>query len=52
VHDAGGTVLAQDPASAAAGSMPATSIRTGWVDRVLALEEIAPALVDLVSVQA
>ena len=52
VHDAGGTVLAQDPASAAAGSMPATSIRTGWVDRVLALEEIAPALVNLVSVLA
>jgi two-component system, chemotaxis family, protein-glutamate methylesterase/glutaminase len=52
VHDAGGTVLAQDPASAMAGSMPASSIRTGSVDRVLALDEIAPALVELVMVTA
>jgi two-component system chemotaxis response regulator CheB len=52
VHAAGGTVLAQDPASAAAGSMPASSIRTGAVDRVLPLEEIAPALVDLVTADA
>jgi len=49
VHEAGGTVLAQDPATARAASMPAHSIGTGFVDRVLALEEIAPALVDLVS---
>jgi len=49
VHDAGGTVLAQDPDSAEAGSMPATSIGTGWVDHVLALGDIAPALVSLVS---
>jgi two-component system chemotaxis response regulator CheB len=50
VHEAGGTVLAQDPATAHAASMPESSIGTGFVDRVLALEEIAPALVDLVSV--
>jgi two-component system chemotaxis response regulator CheB len=49
VHAAGGVVLAQDPATARAASMPATSIRTGVVDRVLALEEIAPALVTLVT---
>jgi two-component system chemotaxis response regulator CheB len=49
VHEAGGTVLAQDPATARAASMPEHSIGTGFVDRVLALEEIAPALVDLVS---
>jgi two-component system chemotaxis response regulator CheB len=49
VHDAGGTVLAQDPTTAAAGSMPSSSIRTGLVDRVLALEAIAPALVTLVA---
>lgn len=49
VHDAGGTVLAQDPATAAEGSMPSSSIRTGSVHRVLALEAIAPALVTLVS---
>lgn len=52
VHDAGGVVLAQDPATAQAGSMPASSIRTGMVDRVLALEDIAPALVALVTVSA
>jgi two-component system chemotaxis response regulator CheB len=48
VHEAGGTVLAQDPATAHAGSMPQTSIDSGYVDRVLALGDIAPALVDLV----
>jgi len=48
VHEAGGTVLAQDPATAQAASMPRSSIDSGYVDRVLALGEIAPALVDLV----
>lgn len=52
VHEAGGVVLAQDPATARAASMPATSIRTGSVDRVLPLEEIAPMLVTLVSATA
>jgi len=48
VHEAGGTVLAQDPATAQAASMPQCSIDSGFVDRVLPLEEIAPALIDLV----
>jgi two-component system chemotaxis response regulator CheB len=48
VHAAGGTVLAEDPATAAAGSMPLASIHTGVVDRVLPLDEIAPALRGLV----
>jgi two-component system chemotaxis response regulator CheB len=52
VHAAGGTVLAQDPATARAPSMPASSIRTGWVDRVAPLEQIAPLLVSLVSAYA
>lgn len=45
VHSAGGTVLAQDPATALDGSMPRASIRTGAVDRVLSLDDLAPALV-------
>jgi len=49
VRAAGGTVLAQDPETAAAGSMPRASIRTGAVDRVLPLDEIAPALVRMVT---
>lgn len=48
VHAAGGTVLAQDPATAVDGSMPRASIRTGAVDRVLPLDEIGPALANLV----
>jgi chemotaxis response regulator CheB len=41
----GGTTIAQDPATAACGDMPRNSIRTGMIDRVLALESIAEALV-------
>jgi two-component system chemotaxis response regulator CheB len=48
MHAAGGTVMAQDPDEAADGSMPRASIRTGHVDRVLALDDIAPALARLV----
>jgi two-component system, chemotaxis family, protein-glutamate methylesterase/glutaminase len=47
VHDRGGTVIAQDPAGAVARGMPESSIRTGAVDHVLPLDEIAPALVRL-----
>lgn len=49
VHAAGGTVLVQDPATARDGSMPRASIRTGAVDRVLSLDDIAPALVSAVA---
>lgn len=41
----GGTVIAQDPASAVCGEMPRASIATGQVDLVLTLEEIAARLV-------
>ncbi|HSF42925.1 MAG TPA: chemotaxis protein CheB [Thermoanaerobaculia bacterium] len=43
----GGTVIVQDEASSAFFGMPGASIRTGMVDRVLPLTEIAPALVGL-----
>jgi two-component system chemotaxis response regulator CheB len=41
----GGTVIAQDPRSAAFNSMPLSAMRSGSVDHVLPLEAIAPALV-------
>ena len=43
----GGTVIVQDETSAFF-SMPSAAIRTGAVDLVLSLDEIAPALVTLV----
>ena len=45
----GGTVIAQDPATAHCGDMPRSAIATGTVDFVLPLEAIAAALVELVS---
>jgi two-component system chemotaxis response regulator CheB len=48
VEQAGGTVIAQDPASAEFAGMPRAAINTGAVDMVLALEEIAPAILSLV----
>lgn len=47
IRAAGGTVIAQDPATAAQGGMPASAIRTGAVDYVVPLEQIAPLLVCL-----
>jgi two-component system, chemotaxis family, protein-glutamate methylesterase/glutaminase len=44
----GGTVIAQDPESAEFAGMPLAAIATGGVDFVLPLEEIGPALVELV----
>ena len=44
----GGTVIAQDPDSAEFAGMPQAAIDTGGVDLVLPLEEIGPALVELV----
>jgi two-component system, chemotaxis family, protein-glutamate methylesterase/glutaminase len=43
----GGRVLAQDPATARAPSMPSSAIATGCVDFVLPLSRIAPALIAL-----
>lgn len=43
----GGRVLAQDPATARAGSMPSSAIATGCVDFVLPPDRLAPALTAL-----
>ena len=44
----GGTVIAQDPATAQFFSMPSAAIKTGAVDYVLPVEAIAPALAAIV----
>ncbi len=49
VERAGGTVIAQDPATAEFAGMPQAAIDTGVVAHVLPLEEIGPALVALVT---
>ncbi len=43
----GGRVLAQDPATALASSMPASAIATGCADSVLTLDQLADALLAL-----
>lgn len=43
----GGRVLAQDPATARAPSMPSNAIATGCVDFILSVERIGPALIAL-----
>ncbi|GAA3677195.1 two-component system chemotaxis response regulator CheB [Lentzea atacamensis] len=48
VKGAGGRVLAQEPATAAASGMPSAAIATGCVDFVLPLPVLAHALVSLV----
>ncbi|MFN3653538.1 MAG: chemotaxis protein CheB [Armatimonadota bacterium] len=47
----GGTLLVQDPADAECGVMPASALKLTQPDRVLALCEIAPALVQLCSAE-
>lgn len=49
VTDGGGLVIAEDPTTARAASMPAAAIAAGGVSRVLALAQIAPALTLLVA---
>jgi len=48
VKDHGGTVIAQDRPTSRDFSMPETSIRTGDVDFILPLDEIAAKLIQLV----
>ena len=47
IKDHGGTVLAQDKASAEFFGMPGAAFQTGMVDRVLPLEGIASVLLEL-----
>jgi two-component system chemotaxis response regulator CheB len=47
IKERGGTVIAQDEASADFFGMPDAAFRTGMVDRVLPLDEIAPVLIEL-----
>jgi two-component system, chemotaxis family, protein-glutamate methylesterase/glutaminase len=47
IKERGGTVIAQDEASADFFGMPNAAFRTGMVDRVLPLDEIAPVLIEL-----
>lgn len=52
VRRRGGTVIAQDPATAEHAGMPTAAVRTGCVDEVLPLERIAPRLVALAHAEA
>jgi two-component system chemotaxis response regulator CheB len=47
VHDAGGTILAQDEESSVVFGMPGDAVAAGVVDQVLGVEHIAPHLVKL-----
>lgn len=49
ISDQGGQVIAQDRPTSENFSMPETSIKTGDVDFILPLEEIAPKLIELVA---
>ena len=48
IKDKGGLVIAQDRPTSENFSMPETSIKTGDVDFILPLDEIAPKLIELV----
>ena len=48
IKDNGGMVIAQDRPTSENFSMPETSIKTGDVDFILPLDEIAPKLIELV----
>jgi two-component system, chemotaxis family, protein-glutamate methylesterase/glutaminase len=49
VKQDGGTVICEDPRSAAHSGMPAAAVATGCVDRVLPLAQIGQAIVDTVA---
>ena len=49
IKDEGGQVIAQDRPTSEDFSMPETSIKTGDVDFILPLDEIAPKLIELVA---
>jgi len=49
IHAAGGIVIAQNQATSLFHGMAHSAIATGCVDRVLPIEQIAPALIELVA---
>lgn len=49
VRRSGGTVIVQDPVTAAFGDMPRAALRAGAVDHILPLAAIAPMVTELVS---
>jgi two-component system chemotaxis response regulator CheB len=49
VKSAGGYVLAQDEATSQAFGMPGAAIETHLVDKVLPLDDIAPAVIEWIS---
>ncbi|MEJ2208194.1 MAG: chemotaxis protein CheB [Anaerolineae bacterium] len=51
VRAQGGVTVAQEPATAEYDGMPSAAVATGCVELILALNEIAPRLVELVSRQ-
>ncbi len=49
IKEQGGTTIAQDPETAEHNSMPRSAIATGMVDFVLPLEDIADAIITLIT---
>jgi two-component system chemotaxis response regulator CheB len=49
VRRSGGTVIVQDPETAQFGDMPRAAVSAGAVDHILSLADIAPLVIDLVS---
>jgi two-component system chemotaxis response regulator CheB len=47
IKEAGGRVVAQDATTSGHFGMPGAAIASGWVDRVLPVREIGPALLDM-----
>jgi chemotaxis response regulator CheB len=52
IRDAGGLTIAEDPDTALQGAMPRHAIEAGGVSEVLALDAIAPRLLELSRVAA
>jgi two-component system, chemotaxis family, protein-glutamate methylesterase/glutaminase len=52
VHEAGGIVIVQDPNSASFSGMPESAVKTGHADFVVALEDIAGAIVAILESEA
>ncbi|MFN8390122.1 MAG: chemotaxis protein CheB [Bdellovibrionota bacterium] len=51
VKERGGLTIAQDPSEAAYPGMPRSSIDTGMVDRIVAVDQLAERLVEYISIR-